>query len=219
MRSYQSDPKQPFSPLALPLVILATAVLNGPASIRASEPPRVAASANSTRLMPYQVFELTFQHANQYADPTWDVTIDVDFTSPSGKQYRVGGFFYGSSQPQKPNLGKGPEPSVKAAVWPCEPADLWRARFAPDELGRWRYRFTFRSPGGRSAESGGDLRWSRRACGFSDRSSESFRSVRRPLTLLPWGSGRSLDNNANGSRPTTRRSRARSGSTRKGSGS
>lgn len=205
MRSYQSDPKQPFSPLALPLVILATAFLNRPASIRASEPLRVAASTNSTRLMPYQVFELTFQHANQYADPTWDVTIDVDFTSPSGRQYRVGGFFYGSSRPQKPSLGKGPEPSVKVAVWPCEPADLWRARFAPDELGRWRYRFTFRSPDGRSAESGGDftvVEGSVPQKGFLRIDPQNpFRFVfddRSPYYPLGFQDG-VFDNNANGS--------------------
>ena len=62
----------------------------------------VDVSGNTRRLMPYQVFELTFQHGGNYDHPTWDVTIDVVLTSPSGKKYRVGGFFYGSSKPQKP---------------------------------------------------------------------------------------------------------------------
>ena len=52
--------------------------------------------------MPYQVFELTFQHEGAYHDPTWDVDIEVRFTSPAGGTASVGGFFYGPSKPQKP---------------------------------------------------------------------------------------------------------------------
>lgn len=41
----------------------------------------VHVSQNAQRLMPYQVFELSFQHEGKYAQPTWDVTIDVTFTA------------------------------------------------------------------------------------------------------------------------------------------
>ncbi len=75
-------------------------------SILAASTPAAAldvkVSQNTDKLMPYQVFELTFQHAGKYGNPTWDVTIEAQFTSPSGKRYTVGGFFYGSSKPQKP---------------------------------------------------------------------------------------------------------------------
>jgi len=66
-------------------------------------PPQleVNVTQNTQRLMPYQVFELTFQHLGEYRNPTWDVTINVEFTSPSGKKVKVGGFLYGSSKPQE----------------------------------------------------------------------------------------------------------------------
>ena len=47
----------------------------------------VTVSQNTKRLMPYQVFELTFQHSGEYRDPTWDVSIDMVFVAPSGKRY------------------------------------------------------------------------------------------------------------------------------------
>jgi len=113
----------------------------------------VTTAQNTDRLMPYQVFELTFQHANDYADPTWEVAIDVRFHSPSGKEHVVGGFFYGSSQPQEPVIREGDRGST--AEWPCDPADLWKARFAPGEPGRWRFEYVFGGPGGdRAAGSG-----------------------------------------------------------------
>lgn len=118
----------------------------------------VRATPNSAGLMPYQVFELTFQHPNRYRDPTWDVTIDVDFVSPAGKRSSVGGFFYGSSKPQTPIVQQRGGHEQVSAVWPCEPADLWKARFAPSELGTWKYRYLFRNPEGASASGEGQFR-------------------------------------------------------------
>ncbi|HUW82817.1 MAG TPA: DUF5060 domain-containing protein [Phycisphaerae bacterium] len=118
----------------------------------------VTVSQNTKRLMPYQVFELTFQHSGEYRDPTWDVSIDVVFTARSGKRYTVGGFFYGSSKPQHPTTREwtdGQGRKRQSAVWPCEPADLWRARYAPNELGSWRYEYVFRNPSGESAKGKG----------------------------------------------------------------
>ena len=52
----------------------------------------------NTKIIPaYEVFEITFAHENEYADPFFDVAIDVVFVSPSGKRMKVGGFHYGSS--------------------------------------------------------------------------------------------------------------------------
>jgi len=116
---------------------------------------QVACRQNTDRLMPYQVFELTWQHENDYPDPTWDVRIDVTLHSPAGQTYTVGGFFYGSSRKQTPILReRGPGGRVRAE-WPCQPADLWKARFAPNALGRWRYAYIFRAPGGGTAEGSG----------------------------------------------------------------
>lgn len=123
---------------------------------QASPALEVKTSQNTERLMPYQVFELTFQHEGKYHDPTWDVTIDVSFRSPRGKQYAVGGFFYGSSKPQKP-LVRESKDGRREANWPCEPADLWKARYAPSELGKWTYRYTFRNEQGEAAEGSGEF--------------------------------------------------------------
>jgi len=121
----------------------------------------VKVSQTTDKLMPYQVFELTFRHEGKYENPTWDVAIGVQFTSPSGKKYIVGGFFYGSSKPQKPIIRKHKDSRgriVETAIWPCEPADLWKARYAPSELGEWKYRCVFRNNRGQSATGGGTFR-------------------------------------------------------------
>ena len=74
---------------------------------------------NSTTVPRYEVFEITFRHANQYENPFFDATIDIILTSPSSKKVQIGGFHYKQ--------------------------ELWKARFAPSELGRWTYRFVFRN--------------------------------------------------------------------------
>jgi len=108
--------------------------------------------------MPSQVLELTFHHEAKYKNPTWDVTIDVEFVSPSAKKTSVGGFFYGSTKPQKPIIkeSKDNKGNVrKSSTWPCDPADLWKARFAPAELGSWKFNWVFRNNEGQSATGGG----------------------------------------------------------------
>lgn len=118
----------------------------------------VRVSQNTRKLMPYQVFELTFQHQGRYRNPTWDVEIDVEFTSPDGEKYKVGGFFYGSSKPQKPVVREykdGRGNLRKSSTWPCNPADLWKARYAPSELGSWRFQYAFRNNKGEGATGRG----------------------------------------------------------------
>jgi len=121
----------------------------------------VKTTQNTPRLMPYQVFEITFQHEGKYHDPNWDVTIDVALASPSGKKLSVGGFFYGSSQPQKPVVrefkdGKGRARSD--ATWPCDPADLWKVRYAPSEIGDWKFDYVFQNKQGESAKGNGSFK-------------------------------------------------------------
>jgi hypothetical protein len=121
----------------------------------------VKVTQNTRQMMPYQVFELTFQHQQSYHAPTWDVTIDVTFTSPSGKKYAVGGFFYGSSKPQKPIVKEWKDDQGRtrtSAQWPCDPADLWKARLAPSELGEWSFQYAFRNNQGQSARGEGTFR-------------------------------------------------------------
>jgi len=121
----------------------------------AADAIQVETTPNTDRLMPYQVFELTFQHSGSYRDPTWDVSIDVRFTSPSGKEHTVGGFFYGSSRRQTPVIRETGDRRGSIAIWPCEPADLWKARYAPDELGRWTFDYVFRNVRGERATGSG----------------------------------------------------------------
>lgn len=121
----------------------------------------VVLKQNTQQLMPYQVIELTFQHPNSYRNPTWDVTIDVTLTSPSGKRNAIGGFFYGSSQPQQPLIHEHLDAQGRqhrTATWPCQPADLWKARYAPSELGDWSFEYVLRNPSGEHARGAGTFR-------------------------------------------------------------
>lgn len=117
----------------------------------------VTTTQNTDRLMPYQVFELTFQHEGHYRSPTWDVSIDVQFSSPTGKKCTVGGFFYGSSKRQQPIVTETGDRRGPIAIWPCDPADLWKARYAPDEPGHWKYDYVFRNVDGGTASGSGEF--------------------------------------------------------------
>jgi hypothetical protein len=59
-------------------------------------------------------FELRLEREGDYGDPTWDATVKLHLTSPSGKRSDVNAFWDG---------GK-----------------TWRARFCADEVGRWNWR-------------------------------------------------------------------------------
>ena len=56
---------------------------------------------NTNAVPRYEVFEITFKHEKKYANPFFDVTIEIIFTSPSKEQVRVGGFHYGASSGAK----------------------------------------------------------------------------------------------------------------------
>jgi hypothetical protein len=150
-------PVRPGVPAVLAILALCVSVRAAPAAAALD----VKVTQSTPRLMPYQVVELTFQHGGKVGDPTWDVTIDVTFTSPAGKKLAVGGFFYGSSTPQKPVLRESKDNQGRTrtdATWPCDPADLWKARYAPSELGEWAYEWTFRTKAGDSAGGSGKFR-------------------------------------------------------------
>jgi hypothetical protein len=94
-----------------------------------SADPQVKHTQNSNVIPRHEIFEITLQHESQYEDPFFDVAIDVTLASPSSKQVQVGGFYY------KPGV--------------------WKARFAPGELGRWTYRFAFKDARGPAASGEG----------------------------------------------------------------
>ena len=128
-----------------------------PLAFGAADALEVDVAQNTQRLTPYQVFELTFQHDGRYADPTWDVSIEVALHSPSGRNVTVGGFFYGSSEPQTPKVAQSDGRRRTVANWSCTPADLWKARYAPNELGRWKYEYAFTNPSGQTAKGSGQF--------------------------------------------------------------
>jgi len=148
MNAPNSFPRESIASIA-PIAALLLAVTAAP-----SVAIEVETRQNTDKLMPYQVFELDFRHENDYRDPTWDVSIDVRFTSPGGKRTTVGGFFYGSTEPQKPIVKPDGGRGGSIAIWPCRPANLWKARFAPGELGRWTFEYVFRGPDGEATGTG-----------------------------------------------------------------
>ncbi len=89
----------------------------------------------------YEKFELTLAVPGTYSNPYDPDVVDVqaDFTSPAGKALRVPGFFYqgytreGSRSAEK--LAPVGEPS-------------WKIRFAPSELGTYRYKVILKDGSG-----------------------------------------------------------------------
>ena len=116
------------------------------------------AATQPVRAVPrWDVFEITFTHGRRYTSPFFDVTVDVAFTSPSGKKVAVGGFHYGSDERPKITVHKDGRGRSQVA-YTFTRADLWKARFAPNELGRWTYAWTFSNSGGEAATGTGAFR-------------------------------------------------------------
>jgi len=117
---------------------------------------RVEARQNVKVIPRWEIFELTFRHDGRYKDPFFDVTIDVTFTSPSGKTVKVGGFHYGSLE--KPRIVSTEPPGGKGRTqvqYIFDKADTWKARFAPAEVGQWTYKFAFSNDRGERAAGTG----------------------------------------------------------------
>ena len=87
---------------------------------------------HSSAVARYGVFEQAFSwNSTSYTNPWEQVDLEMQLTAPSGRRYEVGGFY------DAPNL--------------------WEARFAPSELGRWTWRAGI-SDGRRRASFGGAFR-------------------------------------------------------------
>jgi hypothetical protein len=111
---------------------------------------------NTNTIPLFEVFEITFQHDQQYANPFFDVTIDVTFQSPDGKSVTVGGFHYGSLMPPKIKVSENQQGRRKVE-YQFEKQDIWKARFAPNELGRWQYSYIFSNNEGEKAIGSGEF--------------------------------------------------------------
>ncbi|MCX5636081.1 MAG: DUF5060 domain-containing protein, partial [Planctomycetota bacterium] len=112
---------------------------------------------NTNTVPPYEVFEITFKHENEYAKPFFDVTIDVVFTSPSKKRIRIGGFYYGISSGAEIDSRKigGDRGQQQQVAGSFLKQGLWKARFAPSEIGKWKYNFIFTDAKGQKASGEG----------------------------------------------------------------
>ena len=120
---------------------------------------------NAIVIPQYEVFEITFRHKNDYGNPFFDVIIDFTCTSPTGKVIQVGGFYSGSSSgagrhtaSSQTDNGKTQQESGhsdKLDLSATGTADLWKVRFAPCELGKWKYNIVFKNVKGEIASGKG----------------------------------------------------------------
>ena len=114
-------------------------------------------SQNASTVPRYEVFEISFKHENKYTSPFFDVAIDVVFTSPSKKQVCVGGFHYGSSsepliRKRTVQTNRGQRQQIS---YDFDKQDMWKARFAPSEIGKWKYNFVFKNLNGQEVSGNG----------------------------------------------------------------
>jgi hypothetical protein len=75
-----------------------------------SAKPKAVATAEVHR---WGVFETSLTATRDYAEPIWDVRVEVTFVAPSGKKH------------------------VREAFW--DGGRVWRVRFSPDEIGTWQW--------------------------------------------------------------------------------
>jgi hypothetical protein len=82
----------------------------------------------------YRVFEARLDNGKPYANKFSDVELRATYTAPFGRQVEFPGFFDGDGQ------GGGD----------AHTGNVWKLRFMPDELGPWRYRWSWSddTPGG-----------------------------------------------------------------------
>ena len=117
----------------------------------------VALVQNTSVVPPHDVFELTFWHDEEYANPFADVTIEVTFESPGSQRVTIGGFHYGSSDPPAIQVTED-ERGRRHAEYLFDKQEIWKARFSPQELGLWRYSYQFATNQGAGATGRGSFR-------------------------------------------------------------
>ncbi len=71
-------------------------------------------AASSAAVSLNGVFETSLQSGREYSNPSADVAVSIDFTSPSGLRSSVAAFWDGG--------------------------DVWKVRFSPTEIGKWRWK-------------------------------------------------------------------------------
>jgi len=129
--------------ICLVVLIMWAVFVDASRAEEANKPALEVMQTQNTDTIPlYEVFEITFQHDREYDNPFFDVTVEVTLQSPSGKPVKVGGFHYGSSEPPEIQMVED-QRGRQHPRYIFEKQDMWKARFAPDELGQWKYEYTF----------------------------------------------------------------------------
>lgn len=79
----------------------------------------------------YRVFQRSVTNTTSYPNKFTDVSLDVEYTAPSGRKVQFAGFYDGD--------GHGGQNGA-----------VWKMRFMPDEVGTWSYAYTWSDgkPGG-----------------------------------------------------------------------
>jgi hypothetical protein len=90
-------------------------------------PPGPAMAASTAQVGLYRVFEASVENHHSYENKFADVKIRCTYTAPSGREIDFIGFFDGDGE------GGGEAGS----------GHVWKMRFMPDELGEWRYRWSW----------------------------------------------------------------------------
>jgi len=160
------------------MLIISLASLGGCAAFIKTQPStaeetiksvqKVILTQNTNTVPIHEVFEITFQHEQEYDNPFFDVVIDVTFHSPSGKSVTIGGFHYGSSRPPQVHISED-QRGRRHNQYEFEKQDIWKARFAPAELGQWSYQYTFANNRGMKTTGTGSL-----ACVAGKKRSQGF---------------------------------------------
>jgi len=85
------------------------------------------ASAAIPEVGRYRVFETIVENHKPYGNKFKDVALQCRYTAPSGREIEFAGFFDGD--------GAGGGNATTGTIW--------KVRFMPDELGEWRYRWSW----------------------------------------------------------------------------
>lgn len=105
------------------------------------KPGIVSVVSNLATVPRFEKFELSIDLSASYDNPFDPAQVDLnaEFVAPSGKTAAVAGFFYQGYRNRVESNEKA-RPLLDAVGSPC-----WKVRFAPAELGRYRYSLTLRN--------------------------------------------------------------------------
>ncbi len=98
-------------------------------TLPAVHPPEITViSPTPNSAAEWDVYELTIENHDSYANPFWDVLITGTFTGPNSQVVTAEGFYYD--------------------------ANTWKLRFSPTQTGTWQYSLQFTTSGGVAENSG-----------------------------------------------------------------